>query len=124
MPHEEPPRRMRSARLVGLVRSLHGRSPAGEHPGGGFRGRCSLHGGGQADRRYTCLTPAPTSSRGTCAARRIPQRWQRIGSMIYRRPVSSRISNTSTRSPPRPIGRYITLSFLSSLGSANFLAYD
>ena len=37
-----------AARLVGLVRGVHGRAPGRERPGRGLRGRRPLHGGGQA----------------------------------------------------------------------------
>ena len=47
-----------AARLVGLVRRLHGRARAGQHPGGGRRGRRALHGRRQARRRRIRLTPA------------------------------------------------------------------
>jgi len=45
-----------TARLVGLVRGVHGRSRPREHAGGGLRGRWSLHGGSQARRRLACLS--------------------------------------------------------------------
>ena len=43
------------ARLVGLVRGVHGRSRARAHPRGGLRGRRALHGGGQARCRLARL---------------------------------------------------------------------
>jgi hypothetical protein len=47
-----------AARLVGLVRGVHGCPRARQHPGGGLRGRPSLHGGRQAHSRLASVTVA------------------------------------------------------------------
>ena len=58
-----------AARLVGLVRGVHGRSPGREQPGGGLRGRRALHGGGEARCRPARLTPPAARSRSSTARR-------------------------------------------------------
>jgi catechol 2,3-dioxygenase-like lactoylglutathione lyase family enzyme len=59
------PRRVRgrrpAARLVGLVRRLHGRARAGRHPRAGRQGRRALHGRRQARRRRVRLIAQPPS---------------------------------------------------------------
>ena len=87
----DPPRRLRggrpAARLVGLVRRLHGRPPGREPLRGGHRIRRALHGRGQARRRpATDAPPCRSGSDEVAGLEALAQRVVRGRAGMWRRP--------------------------------------